>query len=338
MFTISPKQAYVEIERCVKRKLVPLITSAPGVGKSSIVAQFAKDNNLALLDLRLSQCTPEDLQGFPMRTGNKATFTPFDIFPIEGDELPEDKDGWLLFLDEMTSATKPVQAAAYKLVLDRMVGSFKLHSRVAIVAAGNRVEDKAVVSQMSTALQSRLIHYTLEVNSQQFIDYAIAAGYDHRITGYINFRPSALMDFRPDHTDKTFPCPRTWEFLSRLIKGEDVSTDIAACISGTIGEGHATEFITFAQEFDRLPKLTDILNTPETTKIPPEASTKYATISMLVEHCDKGNLGKMITYIKRFDIELQIIFARGVDAKDPLMRTTHREFQDYLMNMSRYLK
>ncbi|MFR7882339.1 MAG: hypothetical protein ACLU5J_13335 [Christensenellales bacterium] len=89
--------------------------------KSSVDKQIAKEYNLKLIDLRLS-CDPTDLTGLPHFEGRKATFSPFDIFPTEYAPIPENKEGWLLFLDEFNSANKAVQAASYKLILDRMVG------------------------------------------------------------------------------------------------------------------------------------------------------------------------------------------------------------------------
>jgi len=339
MFTISPKDVYTEIKETVFAGLTPIFTSSPGVGKSSLVYKFAEDFKLKLLDLRLSQCTPEDLQGYPMRTGNKATFTPFDIFPLEGDELPEGYDGWLLFLDELTSATKPVQAAAYKLILDRMVGSFKLHPACAIVAAGNKMSDKAVVNQMSTALQSRIIHFELEVDVAQWLEWALKSGIDYRITGFISYMGTRLMDFRPDHQDKTFPCPRTWEFLSRMVKGKDVSSKIGARVAGTIGYGAAVEFITFAQEYDRLPKFRDILHDPMNTPIPLEMSTKFATMSMLVENFNTDeDLDEVLKYIARFDIEMQVVFSRGAVTRKPKIRSEHPKFGQYMAKMARYLQ
>lgn len=337
MFTVTPKQAQEEIIACISVGLTPMLTSSPGMGKSSLVAQVARSTRLKMIDVRLSQCTPEDLQGFPMRNGNKATFTPFDIFPLEGDEIPEGYDGWMIFLDEINAATKPVQAAAYKLTLDRMVGSFKLHPNVAIVCAGNKASDKAVVNQMSTALQSRLIHYELELSLTEFNEMAIKRGFDHRILGFLQYMPSKLMDFRPDHQDKTFPCPRTWEFLSKLVKGNPISEAIGARVAGTIGSGAAVEFITFSKEFDRLPKVGQIILDPKGTPVPSEASTKYATMSMLVEHFDEKNLDKLIEYIERFDIELQIIFCRGAVVRDPKIESKSDKFAKYLLKMVRYL-
>ena len=338
MYTITPKQAYDEILSCVSVGLTPLLTSSPGIGKSSLVQQLAREYNLKLIDLRLSQCTPEDLQGFPMRTGNKATFTPFDIFPLQGEEIPEGYEGWLLFLDEATSASKAVQAAAYKLILDRMVGSFKLHDQVAIVAAGNKASDKAVVNQLSTALQSRLIHFELEANPNEWTEHALKNGFDHRIISFITYMPSKLMDFRPDHQDKTFPCPRTWEFLSRLIKDKPVLPEHGARIAGTIGQGVAIEFMTFVKEFDRLPKLEDILANPGLVEVPREAGTKYAAISMLIERLDDNNLSPVLDYVNRYDIEFQIVFSRGANAKMPYLAQKNPRFIQNMRDMARYVR
>lgn len=344
MFTVTPKTLFDLILHTISRGLVPLTTSSPGMGKSSIINQVAKAARLKVIDLRLSQCTPEDLQGFPMRTGNKATFTPFDIFPLEGDEVPDGYDGWLLFLDELTSATKPVQAAAYKLILDRMVGSFKLHPNVAIVAAGNKSSDKAVVNQMSTALQSRLLHFELTVSAKEWTEVAYKLGFDHRVIAFINYMPSKLMDFRPDHTDTTFPCPRTWEFLSKLIKDQEIANSgddeqsFGPLISSAIGEGTAVEFITFAKEFHRLPKFASIISDPDGTPVPPEMSTKYATMAMLIENFDEKNLDQVLKYVEKFGVELQVIFCRGAVARKPKIRSGHPKFGEYLTKMVRYLQ
>ena len=113
MYTMTPKETRASIIECMEAGLVPMVTSSPGLGKSALVKQIAKDFNLEVIDIRLSQCAPEDLMGLPMRNANgKAEFVPFSMFPLEGDPLPPGKVGWILFLDEFNSAPKSVQAAA----------------------------------------------------------------------------------------------------------------------------------------------------------------------------------------------------------------------------------
>jgi hypothetical protein len=268
-----------------------------------------------------------------MRSGNKATFVPFDMFPLAGEPIPDGYDGFLLLLDEITSATKPVQAAAYKLVLDRYVGSFALHENCAIVCAGNKASDNAVVVKMSTALQSRLIHYELALSTQDWLNWAYAKDLDHRVTGFINFMPDKLMTFDPDHTDETFSCPRTLEFLSKLTKGRDITNKMLPRIAGTIGSGVAIEFICFAQEFDKLPSFSDISTKPDSVKIPDEPSTKYATISMLIQSHTDSTIEKVLQYVERFDPEMQIVFSRAVNAKNPRLRTIQPAFASFMLNL-----
>jgi len=320
MFSITPNQIAEKIQRCVDvahgDPIVPVFKGPPGVGKSAGVLAFAKRYNLKVIDVRLTTCSPEDLTGLPMRvedaSGNtKATFAPFDMFPLEGDELPEGYQGWILFLDELTSAGKQMQAAGYKLILDRMIGNRHLHPAVICVAAGNRMEDKAVVQQMSTALQSRLIHYNIELDNRQTLIHFRRSGFDHRIISYLEMAQSMMHRFNPDHDDQTFPCPRTWDFLSRMIKGNDIDESWGADVAGTIGQGAAVEFIQFAQEFDKLPKLKDILEDPENFPIPRELSTKYATMSMLTESIIEENAEDILKFVDRFPSELKIVFARG---------------------------
>lgn len=121
-FNLGPKQLQQALERVMMRGLVPYVQGSPGIGKSDIFKQIAKKFNLKVLDTRLASAAPEDLNGLPFRNGNKAAFLPFENFPIKGDPLPVETDeqgnvthqydGWLILLDEMSSAPKSVQAAA----------------------------------------------------------------------------------------------------------------------------------------------------------------------------------------------------------------------------------
>ena len=151
------KQARRLITASIKAKLVPMLHGSPGVGKSQIIYQIAEEFNLKVIDLRLSQMDPSDLLGFGALKGDRATYFPMEFFPLEGDPIPAGYSGWLIFFDEINSAPSATQAAAYKVILDRMVGLRKLHSHVAIVAAGNLASDNAIVEDMSTALQSRMV-------------------------------------------------------------------------------------------------------------------------------------------------------------------------------------
>ena len=109
--TVQAKEAIID---CIKAKLVPFLTGSPGMGKSSIIHEIAEEYNLEIIDVRLSQCDPSDLLGFPSvdsETG-KASYKPMATFPLRGDPIPKGKTGFMLFLDEFNSAPRAVQAAS----------------------------------------------------------------------------------------------------------------------------------------------------------------------------------------------------------------------------------
>lgn len=327
MMNISLSQAAEELVINARAGTVPLFLGSPGLGKSAIAHQFAEENRLKVIDVRLSSMLPEDLQGFPRFNGDKATFVPFDTFPIEGEEVPDGYVGWLLFLDELTSASKAVQAPAYKLILDRMVGLYKLHPKVIIACAGNQATDRAITTPMSTALKSRLITYTIDVNHEDWLKWAVEKNIDARIRAFIHFKPSSLMRFDPNRDEHTFPSPRTWEFLSKLLRIDpDVSPNKAYRIAGTVGNEAATEFIAFASEFDNLPAMEDILNDPEGTVVPPKSATRFCVTTVVADHLSMNHekspeiFKPILTYMSRFDPEFQVVFCRTILTKNPKLR------------------
>lgn len=353
-YALGPAKLTEALERVMLRGLVPYVQGSPGIGKSDIYRKIAKKWNLKLIDVRLSQCAPEDLNGLPFRNGNKAAFLPFENFPIEGDPLPlwegeteykYDEQGncincyagWLILLDELSSAPKSVQAAAYKLILDQEVGIHKLHSCVMLGAAGNKATDKAVVVSQSTALQSRLIHFELMVSHADWMTWANHNKVDSRLIGFLSYKKASLHMFQPDHQDRTFPCPRTWAFVDRMIRDRHDLDDIdAASIAGAVGDGQGTEFFKFAQIQDNVPTIADIIRSPDKTEVPNEASFKFFITSALMDHATKDNLDPIFVYLNRMDQEFQVIFLRGAAQRDATLRS-HKTYAAHLTKLIRFV-
>lgn len=299
------------VAKFIKARLVPMVTGSPGTGKSSIIHAIANEYRLKVIDVRLAQCDPTDINGFPTVSGDRAGYRPMDTFPIEGDAIPEGYTGWLLFLDEMNSASQAVQAAAYKLVLDRMVGKYHLHKNVAIVCAGNLETDNAIVNPMSTALQSRLVHLELVSDVDEWLNWAYEKGIDHRITSYIKFKPGNLYAFSPDHTDQTYACNRTWEFADRVMKVTDNDDpDRLPMLAGTLSEGVAREFIGFCKIDQDLPKIHQIVDDPSGVQVPREPSILFALTGSIGHNANPDNLTPLLRYVKRLPKEFQVVTLR----------------------------
>lgn len=330
---------------CLYAGLVSFIQGSPGVGKSAIVYSIAKQLNLFLIDHRLSTSPPEDMSGLPAFKDGYAYFAPFrELFPLRDAQLPinpetgKQYDGWLIFLDEFNSAKKDTQAAAYKLILDRMVGQHHLHDNCLMLCAGNLASDRAIVNPLSTAMQSRVIHLELECDFDQWLeDVAFAENYDERIIAYLSQYKDKLMDFNPSHSNKTFCCPRTWSFMNDLIKGKVVEDRKVALYAGTITAGVAADFVQFTQVYKTMPSVQDILKTPQTYPVPDSLNMRWAITTALLTHVSKDNLEDIAMFIDRMDVSFRILFYKSVMVRNPDLRH-FKAFTNALVQLQRYLK
>lgn len=314
---LTLKQVKPFIYRCIKANIVPYMCSHAGLGKSTLARQIAKECNAEFIDVRLaSDIDPIDMSGFPAIVEGKATYIQFDMFPTEDTPLPKGKAGWVLMLDELSSCPRSIQTAAFKIILDRMVGQKKLHPKVRIIAAGNLATSNAHVNSMSTALQSRMAHFEIVVSAPDWIDWARENQVDSRVISFIDWRKNLLHNFDPKHSDFTFPCPRTIVMLSDLIKGEEVTVEDAPLIESVVGKGFSTEFRTYLNYFSLIPKLTDILRDPLNTPVPDGAGMCYATSSMLCEELTKDNATVLMQYIIRLNIEFQLMCLKTACKRD----------------------
>lgn len=340
IYRCTPRQVRRHVIDCLEAGLTPYVTSSPGMGKSSIMASIANAVGLHLIDHRLSTSAPEDLSGLPtFDERGFARFAPFaDLFPLESSAIPKGKNGWMLFLDEFNAAPKSVAAAAYKLILDRMVGQHKLHPNVVMTAAGNLSTDRAITNPLSTAMQSRLVHLEMVISQEEWLyDVALPQNYDSRIIAFLSQYPSKLMDFRPDHQDKTFCCPRTWEFTNRLIKGKEVTDDSAPLLAGTVTSGVAVEFVQFTKVYNQMITLRDILSDPNNCRLPGDTSLKWVTIAHMMEKVDQSNFGDLCTYANRFTLDFRILFYRSTLIRQPELRR-HTAFVKAMSELARYLQ
>ena len=307
--------------------LVANLISSPGIGKSALAKQIAEKQKLKLIDVRLSQMDPADLNGFPFiinkdtPENTRAGYVPMNIFPIASDPVPEGYEGWLVLMDEFPSAPLNVQAAAYKIVLDKMVGMHHLHSKVAIITAGNLSTDKAIVNRLSTAMQSRVVTLEIIVCDKAWGIWADKHDVDHRVKSFIKFKPALLHKFDPNHSEHTFPCPRTWEFMSKIIKPiKEIGITRLPVLAGTVGEGTAREFHSYCMIFGDLPTLTDILRDPENVHFGDEPSIHYALSGLVGHHINPTNVNDLVKFVKRLGIDFQVVTLRAAIAKNSDIR------------------
>lgn len=255
-----------------------MIWGPPGVGKSEIVAGVAQQHDVPLIDIRLSQLEPSDLRGIPFRTDNAVEWAVPRMLP---NEKRHGKSG-ILFLDEITSATPAVSAAAYQLILDRCLGDYQVPDEWVIFAAGNRQGDRGVTYSMPTPLANRFTHYSFDVNLDDWVAWAHQKNIDERIIAFLRFRPELLFDFDPALDPVAFPTPRSWEFAHHALKKFDAGSSIlASALQACVGDAAGIEVNAFIENLDNLPDVEAIVN-GEKVAAPLSIDLQYALASSLV--------------------------------------------------------
>lgn len=285
-----------------------MLWGPPGVGKSQAVRQLAKEikentgKTVNVTDVRLLLFNPIDLRGIPTSNADKtlAIWLKPQIFQMDPDENIIN----ILFLDEISAAPQSVQAAAYQITLDRVVGEHKLPDNCIVIAAGNRVTDKSVAFKMPKALANRLLHIEVEGGFEAWKKWAIEKGINDKVVGFLSFRQSYLMGFDAGSDALAFPTPRSWEMVSNILNGinDDINT-MYSLIAGIIGTGVAIEFRTWEKIYKDLPAIEDIFD-GKMPVLPQNTDAMYALVTSMVlyarNHKDEmDRIANSIRYAER---------------------------------------
>ena len=299
---------YCEIvRRGISPKVLPsvMLWGPPGVGKSQAIRQIAKDikkstgKETKITDVRLLLFNPIDLRGIPTSNADKtlAIWLKPQIFQMDpGEDIVN-----ILFLDEISAAPQSVQAAAYQITLDRVVGEHRLPDNCIIIAAGNRVTDKSVSFKMPKALANRLLHIEVEGSFESWQNWAVRAGVNPKVIGFLSFRTDKLFGFDPKNDDLAFATPRSWEMVSNLLNNvcDNVET-MYPLIAGLIGSGLALEFRSWCKMHFRLPNTEDIFMGKK-CDVPKSPDALYAIVSSMTtyakEHkADAEQIGNSLSF------------------------------------------
>jgi MoxR-like ATPase len=232
----------------------PFIWGPPGIGKSAIVREAADALGLPCVTLLGTQIAPEDLIGVPrirqLESGSAAT----EFCPPRAILRSEP---YLLFIDELNSAIADVQKAFYSLILDRRLGDYELPARSRVIGAGNRIEDRALVRPMATALSNRMIHVMLETTADAWLSWAARTGVHALVVAFVRARPDRLVELPPTDATPAYPTPRAWHMLSDALK--TVKSSLwPAIAAGSVGDRAGAEFSAFAKRALEAPSLEDL--------------------------------------------------------------------------------
>lgn len=178
----------------------PLLLEGPtGVGKSQIVAQFARSAGIQMVVLDLSLLEPPDLIGLPIIEQGRTHYA-------SPAELPSSGAG-ILMLEELNRAEIPVMQPALQLLSARRLHSYTLPEGWSCVAAVNPENGDYQVNQLDPALRSRFMQLHVCAARESWLEWARDANVHPAVLGIVAAYADAFES----------ASPRSWTYASELL-------------------------------------------------------------------------------------------------------------------------
>lgn len=244
----SVKQAQQQLETLIKagmNQIVIALEGPAGLGKSAVVKQAGKNTSLPVIDLRLAQM-PDcgDMTGIPYIADGVTKYGRPEWWPT----VPS-----ILFLDEPNRGSKEVRQAVFQLLTDHCIGTRRLPDNCFIVLAFNPSEGDVVydVEPTDPAWNSRMVKLSITPDVDGWLEWAVDNNINEMVRRFISVQPRLIHSIKDTGS---FPCPRTWEMLSRLLNGNVIMPDMQGdIISAIVGVEAAAAFIAFMDKAYKKP-------------------------------------------------------------------------------------
>lgn len=146
----------------LRKTIVPLFIGNPGLGKTIVIQEFAKEKGVKLVELITSQMSPFEISGIAMPDKDTKRMTYYNF-----DKLEDLQDGDILFFDELLNGNPVVLNACLTILEQRKFISGKPLPNIMIVAAAN----PQGMSPLTPQIKERFVWYNTVFDSKMWTDY-----------------------------------------------------------------------------------------------------------------------------------------------------------------------
>lgn len=238
----------------------------------------------------------------------------------------------ICFLDELAQSEDDVKKAAAELLLNGQVGTTRLPIGWRVVAASNRMTDRSGVLRPLTFLTNRRLELPIDPHLptwNNWVNQLPASARPHHLTvSFANRQPDLVFRDAVPPGDSPFCTPRTLVLMDRDLQALRSPDEIAddrlpmdgvarEVCAGWIGGAESAQYFTHIKFADLLPDMSDIEKDPSSAKLPQGRDAQMVVAFMLAHNLTKGNATKILRYIERLHIEMQVLAMRQIsDAED----------------------
>lgn len=314
----TPTEFRRHLEDCYAVRRPVLVMGRPGCGKTEIINDFAKDNDLLNVTVRLNGHEPADF-GLPKIYTDangvpRHCWTVPDFFVSDKEDIPKGYKGVLGFFDELGQAYPQMQNRIREWVNEHTLNRQNMHKDVFTVLASNFAADKAATYPIPKHLLNTVSVVALAPSMDDSLRYISERDIHEDIGGFIRWKQGEMLDsFDPDATQNC--TSRSLCNLSPFIRQGSTSL---ALFQSMIGEGWAAEFKAYIDCKKECPTVEEIEKDPVGTPVPDEDRTDLlcATAAMLGRALNPKNGDKIIRYLTRMTSEYCVFALRDAFRRD----------------------
>ena len=204
-----------------------LLIGAPGIGKTQIMEQAARECGVALVAYSITHHTRQSAIGLPFiskkQYGEKeyevTEYTMSEIVASVYDKMEETglSEG-ILFIDEINCVSETLAPAMLQFLQCKTFGNHAIPDGWVIVAAGNPPEYNKSVRDFDVVTLDRVKKIPVEPEFDVWKEYAYQADIHPAILAYLEIRRDYFYRMETTVDGRVFATARGWEDLSQLLK------------------------------------------------------------------------------------------------------------------------
>ena len=221
------KDVYGEYEIPAIRQRPVLLLGAPGIGKTQIMEQIAKECQVGLVSYTITHHTRQSAIGLPFISkkefgGKEYAVTEYTMSEIVASIYEKmEKTGLaegILFIDEINCVSETLAPAMLQFLQCKTFGSHEIPGGWIIVAAGNPPEYNKSVREFDVVTMDRVKKIEVEPDFEVWKEYAYKQNIHPAVISYLNARPRYFYRMETTVDGRKFATPRGWEDLSRMLE------------------------------------------------------------------------------------------------------------------------